>query len=382
MAGLPYTLLEDADRVVVLTHEFAPFRGGAATYAEEIAHAAHQQGLPIEVWAPRNAEREGFDFPVKPLGFEGRLAPWHIAQFAWEITRREKLLQRALVHIASMGAHIAWMNLLAIERCQNLSYVCTFHDVEPHRFMRNLWLHPLAKTHVKNAARIAAASPCAAREYQSSYLASHSLPPVVAPCAVRHFLADAPIPQSKPPKDGSFHILTLARIHPRKGQMEAAHALALLPDELRKKVHWHIVGVGDEAYLNGVRELCDQSGLRYTVHGGVPQDQLADTYAACHCYLLTSVTMPNSLEGFGMTYLEASLFGKPVVGYRSGGVADAVLDGQTGLLAEEGDRAGIAKAIERLMRQPELAARLGEQGKAHARSHSWVESARILYEQL
>ena len=43
-----------------------------------------------------------------------------------------------------------------------------------------------------------------------------------------------------------------------------------------------------------------------------------------------------TFEGFGIVYLEASSCGKPVVGTRSGGVPDAVLDGETGLLVDEG----------------------------------------------
>ena len=68
-------------------------------------------------------------------------------------------------------------------------------------------------------------------------------------------------------------------------------------------------------------------------------------------------------EGFGMVFLEAALSSVPVVSYRHGGVPEAVVDGETGLLAEEGDLEGLASRLEMLLTDPVLAARLGAAGK-------------------
>ena len=73
-----------------------------------------------------------------------------------------------------------------------------------------------------------------------------------------------------------------------------------------------------------------------------------------------------------MVFIEANLRGKPVVGGRSGGIPDAVVDGVTGLLVDPLDVGDIADAVVRLLQDPALAARLGEEGRRRARHDlSW-----------
>jgi glycosyltransferase involved in cell wall biosynthesis len=68
-------------------------------------------------------------------------------------------------------------------------------------------------------------------------------------------------------------------------------------------------------------------------------------------------------EGLGMVFLEAAARRLPVVSYASGGVPEAVADGETGLLAPEGDVAALARCLEAIARDRELAARLGSAGR-------------------
>jgi glycosyltransferase involved in cell wall biosynthesis len=69
-------------------------------------------------------------------------------------------------------------------------------------------------------------------------------------------------------------------------------------------------------------------------------------------------------EGFPRTHLEAMQFALPVVGTRIAGVAEQVEDGVTGLLVEPSDPEGLADALERLLRDPALRARMGAAGRA------------------
>ncbi len=66
-------------KIVICTHEFSPFRGGAATYSEELAAALHRAGEAVEVWAPDYGERgtvDEFGFPVVRLTRGGEFAVW------------------------------------------------------------------------------------------------------------------------------------------------------------------------------------------------------------------------------------------------------------------------------------------------------------------
>jgi len=65
-------------------------------------------------------------------------------------------------------------------------------------------------------------------------------------------------------------------------------------------------------------------------------------------------------EGFGIVYLEASACGKPIVATDAGGVRDAVIDGQTGIVVSDSDVSAIAKAIEELCANPSEVSSLGE----------------------
>lgn len=73
--------------------------------------------------------------------------------------------------------------------------------------------------------------------------------------------------------------------------------------------------------------------------------------------------LPTLQEALGTSFLEASSMGKPAIGTRVGGVPEAVVDGITGLLVEPSDPKGLAKALIRLLKDAELRARLGSEGR-------------------
>ncbi|MEJ7786989.1 MAG: glycosyltransferase family 4 protein [Solirubrobacteraceae bacterium] len=81
-------------------------------------------------------------------------------------------------------------------------------------------------------------------------------------------------------------------------------------------------------------------------------------------------------EGFGIVYLEAGAAGLPVVAGAEGGATSAVVDGVTGLLTDPRDHVAVAERIVRLLRDPELARRLGAAGREHQRSMTWERMAR------
>jgi glycosyltransferase involved in cell wall biosynthesis len=73
--------------------------------------------------------------------------------------------------------------------------------------------------------------------------------------------------------------------------------------------------------------------------------------------------MPSLFEGLGVAALEAMAAGKPVVATRVGGLAEAILDGQTGLLVEPCDGRAIADAVAKLISDRPMARHMGLQGR-------------------
>jgi len=164
---------------------------------------------------------------------------------------------------------------------------------------------------------------------------------------------------------GKKCILSMGRLVERKGQDMMIRAL---PEILNKipNVHYIIAGRGSyEVQLRKLaKDLSVESHITFT--GYVSDDDLGSYYALCDVFAMISREIPEKgdIEGFGIVYLEANLFGKPVVAGRSGGVSDAVLDGQTGLMVDPDNPLDVANAVTRLLLDPALARQLGEAGRA------------------
>lgn len=131
--------------------------------------------------------------------------------------------------------------------------------------------------------------------------------------------------------------------------------------ELRRRaipVEYHVAGDGTERLK--LEFWAAQLGVSDVVvwHGLVGQERLRELFAAADVYLHPAVS-----EAFGVAVLEAQAAGLPVVATRIGGIPEAVRDGETGFLFDFGDVRGMADAIERLWREPELADWMGQAGK-------------------
>lgn len=93
--------------------------------------------------------------------------------------------------------------------------------------------------------------------------------------------------------------------------------------------------------------------------------QVARLLSDARAFVQHSITaLDGDSESLGVVFLEAGASGLPVVATRHDGIPEVVLDGETGLLVDEGDVDGMAQAMIRLAQEPELAARMGAAGRA------------------
>ncbi|HUP32841.1 MAG TPA: glycosyltransferase family 4 protein, partial [Gaiellaceae bacterium] len=91
------------------------------------------------------------------------------------------------------------------------------------------------------------------------------------------------------------------------------------------------------------------------------------------------VACPSHREGYGMAAREAMAHGRPVVASAVGGLAEAVADGETGLLVPPGDVPALRAALLRLLEDDQLRARMGAAARAWARDRlSWVRATDLL----
>jgi glycosyltransferase involved in cell wall biosynthesis len=175
-------------------------------------------------------------------------------------------------------------------------------------------------------------------------------------------------------------VLTVGRLHPRKGQLLTLQALQALPAALRERVEYRLVGPAVSApYERALHAAAAQPGLTVRFLGNLPDDQLATVYDEADVFALTSIDHGNSVEGFGLVYLEASARGLPVIAHRVGGVPEAVDEGRTGLLVTPCEPAALTKAFRTLLEDSDLRHRMGEAGPDWARRHTWTRAAELLF---
>jgi len=109
--------------------------------------------------------------------------------------------------------------------------------------------------------------------------------------------------------------------------------------------------------------------------GSVGEQDLASHYRSSSAFVLLSQEQRFAFEGFGLVFLEAGAYGLPVVGSRTGGIPDAVRDGETGFLLSAEDVDGAGEAILRLLVDRDLSQRMGRAGRALAESLTWSRYA-------
>ncbi len=168
-------------------------------------------------------------------------------------------------------------------------------------------------------------------------------------------------------------LLSVARLSRHKGHDNIISALP----EIRRQVpnlRYNIIGEGElRDELSGLAASLGVSDI-VTFADEVSDDKLNSHYRECDVFILANRFDAESggVEGYGIAFIEANLRGKPVIGGRSGGVEDAVIDGVTGLLVDPLSVEEIAEAAVRLLTDRELAHRLGEQGRRRAAEElSW-----------
>ena len=183
------------------------------------------------------------------------------------------------------------------------------------------------------------------------------------------------------PDAGTRWLVTVARLQRHKGMDTVIAALpailARAPD-----VRYAVAGAGPDR--ERLEKLTHKLGLADRVRflGGVTDQDLPALYNLASVYVGASRRSERlGVEGFGISLVEASACGLPVVAGNSGGVPDAVQDGETGFLVPPEDPAALADAICRLLGDATLATRLGGNGRRAVETHfNWDRVVRDLRE--
>jgi glycosyltransferase involved in cell wall biosynthesis len=173
--------------------------------------------------------------------------------------------------------------------------------------------------------------------------------------------------QARPPelRPGRFNLAAVGRLEPVKALHLAIDALRV--QGMPANVHLHIVGTG--SCESELRRRAEATGVAARVHFlGFRRDACG---FIAHC---DALVMPSLHEGLPYALLEAMALGTPVIASRVGGLAEVVQDEVTGLLFAPGDASALAFAIRRLIVDPSLRARLGDEARRVQRAKYSLES--------
>src|SRR5690348_2294395 len=373
-------------KTLLLTDEFPPIQTGVSRMMGEIARrypkgelivstGQHRDSLEVDGRFPATFDRS--PIPTRSLhGLAGllfwsrrvaSLARSHKARFAWCDSVRPS----------------AYAAKWAYERA-GTKYGILVHGGDILHELHRLHHAPLARKMMRSILRSASAVVANSqwtREQAQTILRELGLDPLAERVKVVPLGTDPE--QFRPGVDarevraryrlnGASWALTVARLEPYKGVDTALRAVARVRKD-GADIHYLVVGVGKKRreYRRLAEELEISEAVRFA--GSVPDKDLPAIYNAASVYLgVSRKAGGESVEGFGIALAEASACGLPVIAGRSGGLAEAVKDGETGLVVDPHDAEAVAAALARLVSDQLLARRLGQAGRKQVETlYNW-----------
>jgi phosphatidylinositol alpha-1,6-mannosyltransferase len=174
-------------------------------------------------------------------------------------------------------------------------------------------------------------------------------------------------------------LLSVARLVPVKAHDTVIEALSRLAPRFPPPVY---LVVGDGPLRPALSALARRLGVEDRVRfaGAVPAEELPAHYDLATLFVQPSRDRGgrSGIEGFGLSFLEAAAHGLVSIGGRSGGVPEAIRDGESGLLVRPDDPSALAAAIERLLDHPEERRRMSAAARRWAAAHTWDQGVRLL----
>jgi phosphatidylinositol alpha-1,6-mannosyltransferase len=160
-------------------------------------------------------------------------------------------------------------------------------------------------------------------------------------------------------------ILTVGRLQKRKGHDQMILAMKMIREKVPNALYV-IVGDGEERFF--LEDLVNKEKLRNQVcfMGKVKDATMLQCYQQCDLFVLANREYNRDFEGFGMVLVEAQACGKPVIAGNSGGTAETMIVGETGLLVEATDIQEISDAVVLLLLDDARREQMG------SRAVSWV----------
>ena len=344
-------------RIGIVSPEFPPDVGGVETYAYEFSAELARRGDQVYVFTRPHAKGEisGQGFEVLPL-LKLQYAPdrelltkhvmdvWHVmnASYAWMALETRPLV------ISVHGNDFISPYFLPKKPClPRLPYLWRFES-QIGRPRAVLWRRSVLRemrSGLANASQVITNS-----EYTRNLLLQY-VPSCEKNSSVGYVGVGDDFLHVRHRSCGtneSKRLTTVCRLaEPRKNVDKTLEALAQL-----KRYQFKFTVVGDGFLRPTLESLCQKLGLddRVEFTGVISKGEIQQLLCSSDLFILTSEVLPNSVEGFGIAYLEANACGTPVLAAKSGGAAEAVSEGKSGYFVNQPTVPGITAALERYLK--------------------------------
>jgi phosphatidylinositol alpha-1,6-mannosyltransferase len=370
-------------RVLILSSEFPPGPGGLGTHAYHLALNLKRLGWEVLVMTPQDYATD------EEIAKHNQSVPFEIIRLRSASDPLSKAVSRCLLvskrirhwrpdAVIASGNRVVWM----------ASYLAAYHRVlllavgHGAEFgIKKRWEQYLTRRSFNAADAVVCVSNYTWKQMLSAGIKPRCGQVVPNGADANQFtvLSSAEIDDFR--RGLGFEkarlLLTVGNVTDRKGQSIVIRAL---PHVLSKVPNTHYLIAGLPTKEAELRRLAGELNVAEHVHffGRVSSDVLVKLLNCCDLFVMTSRhSEDGDFEGYGIAVLEAALCGKPAVVSFNSGLAEAVVNGETGLCVPEGDHRATAQAILQLIENKSELEKLGEVARQRARqAQTWEHRIR------
>jgi phosphatidylinositol alpha-1,6-mannosyltransferase len=378
-----------AEKTLCVSSEFPPVMGGIATHIYSLWGRIDKKEICVFTARPSGAGSradETLDIirEFYPLGRDMLSRVTRVIMVSWHMFRQNNVRKIRRNHCAQVLS--AGLGGLLVKKLKGTPYVVYTYSADILEFSRNFLTLWIMKKVFSESEHVIANS-----VFTKSLVTGHGLAPkdkitVSTPGVDTEIFdparGDGGIREKYGIKGKRKMVLTVARLAARKGH---ENVLTALSDVVRSYPELTYVIVGEGPMRSALESLVKEKGLEKNVifAGEMPLEKLVFFYNACDVFVMTPryIKEEGDVEGFGIVFLEANACGKPVIAGKSGGVTEAVIDGETGFLVAPENTEEIRDAMLKLLGDEGLAKELGARGLKRVRAEfNWASRVEELKE--
>ncbi|MEO0089963.1 MAG: glycosyltransferase family 4 protein [candidate division WOR-3 bacterium] len=271
-----------------------------------------------------------------------------------------------IIHIHWPLPHFFFAYISQFFASKKPKLISSFYGVE-FKFLKSALIKSLIKFIIKKSDKITAISNYTSNEIKKYYVREIKIIPFGA--AVKVLAEKAEEKEEK--KSDKKTILFVGRLVKRKG----VNYLILALKEVLKEIEAKLIIIGDGSERRNLENLTKELELTNYVEfkGFVSDRELAYYYKNCDLFVLPAIIDERGdTEGLGVVLLEAMVYKKPVIASAVGGILDIVKDYENGILVPEKEPQILKEKILEILRNEELAQKLGENGYRFVKENfSW-----------